>query len=120
MFAARSMLDAGIRVSAHSDHPASPYPPLMGIHALVNRRTAKGIPIGESQRISVMEALKLYTINAAYHSFEENVIGSIEPGKLADMTVLTDDILTVSTEAIMKTRVDATILNGRIVYERKH
>ncbi len=120
MFAARSMLDAGIRVSAHSDHPASPYPPLMGIHALVNRRTAKGIPIGESQRISVMEALKLYTINAAYHTFEENVIGSIEPGKFADMTILTDDILTVPTEDIMKTRVDATILNGRIVYERKH
>ncbi len=61
MFAARSFLDAGIKVAAHSDHSASPYPPLMGIHALVNRTTKAGKPIGQSQKVSVMEALKLYT-----------------------------------------------------------
>jgi predicted amidohydrolase YtcJ len=69
MFAARSFLDVDVKVAAHSDHPASPYPPLMGIHALVNRKTVKGHAIGASQKISVMEALKLYTINGAYHTF---------------------------------------------------
>jgi len=118
MFAARSFLDAGIKVSAHSDHHASPYPPLMGIHALVNRRTAKGQPIGQSQRISVMEALRLYTINAAHHSFEEDVMGSIEPGKYADMVVLGGDILTVPTETIIDIPVDMTIVGGRIVHQR--
>ena len=119
MFAARSLLEAGLRVSAHSDHSASPYPPLMGIHALVNRKTASGKPAGMSQKITVMEALKLYTINAAYHSFEEDAMGSIEPGKLADMVVLGEDILTVSPETIINIPIDMTIVGGRIVYERE-
>jgi hypothetical protein len=117
MFAARSLLDAGIRISAHSDHSASPYPPVMGIHALVNRKSAKGQAIGQSQKITVMEALKLYTINAAYHSFEEDAMGSIEPGKYADMVVLGRDILTVPTETIIDIPIDMTIVGGRIVYQ---
>jgi predicted amidohydrolase YtcJ len=119
MFAARSFLKEGLRVSAHSDHSASPYPPLMGIHALVNRKSANGQPIGISQRISVMEALRLYTINAAYHSFEEHVMGSIEPGKFADMVVLGKDILSVPTETIINIPIDMTIVDGEIVYERQ-
>jgi len=119
MFAARSFLDAGIKVAAHSDHSASPYPPLMGIHALVNRKSAGGQPIGMSQKISVMEALKLYTINAAYHTFEEDVLGSIEPGKFADMVVLGKDILTVPTETIIDIPIDMTIVDGKIVYQRE-
>lgn len=118
MFTARSFLDAGIKVSAHSDHHASPYPPLMGIHALVNRKTTRGLPIGQSQRISVMEALKLYTINAAYHTFEEDVMGSIEHGKYADMVILGKDILTVPTETIISIPIDMTIVDGRITYHR--
>jgi len=119
MFAARSFIDAGIKVAAHSDHPASPYPPLMGIHSLVNRKSANGQPIGASQKISVMEALKLYTINAAYHTFEEDILGSIEIGKLADMVVLGKDILTVPPETIIDIPIDMTIVDGRIVYQRK-
>lgn len=119
MFAARSFLDAGVKVAAHSDHSASPFPPLMGIHSLVNRRTKAGKPIGSSQRISVMEALRLYTINAAYHFFEETSLGSLEAGKLADMTVLGEDILTAPKENIIKIPVDMTIVGGRTVYERK-
>jgi len=119
MFAARSFLDAGIRVSAHSDHTASPYPPLMGIHALVNRRTAKGLPIGTSQKISVMEAIKLYTINAAYQGFEDDLSGSIEPGKFADMTVLGGDILTARPETIKDIPIDMTIVSGTAVYQKK-
>lgn len=118
MFAAKSFLDAGIKVAAHSDYSASPYSPLMGIHSLVNRRTAKGKIIGKNQKISVMEAIKMYTINAAYHSFEEEVLGSIEENKLADMVVLSEDILTVSTERIIDILVDMTIVGGKIVYQR--
>jgi len=62
MFAARSFLDAGVTIAAHSDHPCAPFPPLMAIHGLVNRTTKAGKPIGQSQKVSVIEAIKLYTI----------------------------------------------------------
>ena len=118
MFAARSFIDAGVKVTAHSDHSASPFPPLMGIHALVNRTTKAGRPIGRSQKISVTEALKLYTVNAAYQQFDEERLGSIEVGKLADMVVLGEDILTVPPETIIDIPVDMTIIDGRVVHER--
>jgi len=118
MFAARSFLDAGVKVAAHSDYGAGPMPPLMGIHALVNRVTKAGRPIGQSQRISVMEALKLYTINAAYHAFDEDKLGSIEVGKLADFTVYGKDILTVPTETIIDIPISLTIVDGKIVYQK--
>jgi len=119
MFAARSFIDQGIMVSANSDYDASPFPPLMGIHALVNRTTKAGKPIGQKQKISVMEALKLYTINAAYHSFDENLLGSIEAGKCADMVVLGKDILTVDPEDIIDIPVDMTLVDGKVIYERE-
>jgi predicted amidohydrolase YtcJ len=118
MFAARTFLDAGVRVAAHSDYGAGPMPPLMGIHALVNRVTKAGRPIGQSQRVSVMEALKMYTMNAAYHAFDEDRLGSIEPGKLADFTVYGRDLLTVPTMEIIDVPIDMTIIDGKIVYER--
>ncbi len=118
MFAARSFLDAGIIVSAHSDYGAGPMPPLMGIHALVNRLTKAGKPIGQSQKITVMEALKLYTINAAYHAFDEDKFGSITPGKYADFTVYGKDILTVPTNEIIDIPIDMTIIEGKIVYKK--
>jgi predicted amidohydrolase YtcJ len=110
MFAARSFLDAGVKISAHSDHPCAPFPPLMAIHALVNRKTKAGKPIGQNQKISVIEALKLYTTYAAYHSFDENVLGSIEPGKLADMVVLGEDILTIKEAKIKDISIEMTII----------
>lgn len=119
MFAARWFLDAGIKVAAHSDHSASPFPPLMGIHSLVNRTTKAGKPIGQSQRISVIEALKLYTIYAAYQSFDEETLGSIEVGKHADMVVLGKDILTIPPETIIDIPIETTIVGGNIVYYRE-
>ncbi|MGD2200877.1 MAG: amidohydrolase [Candidatus Bathyarchaeota archaeon] len=116
MFAARSFLDAGIVIAAHSDHSASPYPPLMGIHSLINRKSKGGRPVGPSQNVMVMEALKMYTINAAYHSFDEDRLGSIEVGKLADMVVLGKDILTVSLEEIINIPIEMTIVDGRVIY----
>ena len=119
MFAAKSFLDAEIKIAAHSDHSAAPYPPLMGIHALVNRKTKTGKPIGRSQKITVIEALKLYTINGAYQAFDEERLGSIEPGKLADMVVLGEDILTVPVETILDIPVDMTIIEGKTVFSRE-
>jgi predicted amidohydrolase YtcJ len=73
MFAARSFLDAGVKIAAHSDHPCAPYPPMMAIHGLVNRRTKAGKPIGQSQKISVLEALRLYTTHSAFQQFDSAV-----------------------------------------------
>jgi len=119
MFAARSFLDAGVPIAAHSDHPCAPYPPIMAVHALVNRTTKAGLPIGRSQRISVLEALRLYTINAAYHQFDEDKLGSLEVGKLADFVVLSDDILSVPMENILNIQIDMTVVDGKIVYQRQ-
>ena len=118
MFAARSFLDQGVKVAAHSDHPCAPYPPLMAIHGLVNRKTKSGKPIGQSQKISVIEALKLYTVHSAYQQLDEDKLGSIEEGKLADMVVLGEDILTVPTEKIKDIPIELTIIDGRVVYRR--
>ncbi|MBN2289479.1 MAG: amidohydrolase family protein, partial [Candidatus Glassbacteria bacterium] len=118
MFAARSLLDAGVAVSANSDYDASPFPPLMGIHALVNRRTKAGKPVGEQQKISVVEALRLYTINAAYQSFDEDLLGSVEPGKCADLVVLGEDILSVPAERIIEIPVEMTLVGGKVVFEK--
>ena len=118
MFAANSFLTAGVKISAHSDHPCSPYQPLMAIHSLVNRKTKSGKPIGQNQKINVINALKLYTINAAYHSFDEDKLGSIEVGKLADFVVLGEDILTVPSEKIIDIPIDMTIIEGNIVFKQ--
>jgi predicted amidohydrolase YtcJ len=119
MFAARIFLDEGIKLAAHSDHPCAPFPPLMAIHALVNRTTKAGKPIGKSQRITVIEALRLYTVNSAYQSFDEDRLGSIEEGKHADLVILGRDILTIPKEEIKDIPIDATIVGGKIIYERK-
>ncbi|MBD3171500.1 amidohydrolase family protein [Candidatus Bathyarchaeota archaeon] len=117
MFAARYFLDADVKIAAHSDHPCAPYPPLMAIHGLVNRRTKTGKPIGQSQKISVKEALKLYTTHSAYQQLDEDKLGSIEEGKLADMVVLGEDILTVDSEKIKDISIERTIIEGKTVYQ---
>jgi len=91
----------------------------MGIHALVNRVTKAGKPLGQSQKISVMEALKLYTINAAYQSFDEDSLGSIEVGKCVDMVVLGRDFLAMPLESIIDIPIDMTIVGGKIIYKRE-
>ncbi|MHA2402897.1 MAG: amidohydrolase [Candidatus Kariarchaeaceae archaeon] len=118
MFAARSFLDEEVMISAHSDHPCAPNPPLMAIHSLVNRKTKAGKNIGLSQKISVLEALRLYTNNAAYHSFDETRLGSLEVGKLADLVVLSDDILSIEPELIKDIKIQMTIVDGNIIYEK--
>jgi predicted amidohydrolase YtcJ len=84
----------------------------------VNRKTTTGRQIGETQKISIQEALQLYTINAAYHSFDEDTLGTIEEGKLADFVVLGEDIMNIDSSKIKDIPIKMTIVGGKIVYER--
>ena len=116
MFAQRSFIDYGVISTGATDYPPGPYEPLMGIQACVTRTDSNGNLWGGSQRISVEEALKLYTLQGAYASFEEDLKGSLEAGKLADIVVLGDDPTTVDPFTIKDIPVERTILGGKTVY----
>ena len=121
-YAFRSLLDAGATLTFGSDWTVAPLNPLLGIYAAVTRRTLDGKnPNGwiPEQKISVEEALRCYTVNNAYAMFMENSIGRIAPGMLADIVVLSDDIFAIAPEKIGNVRVDLTIFDGRVIYERK-
>ncbi len=118
MMACRSLIDAGVTIAGHSDYPASPYNPLIAIHSLVNRRTERGSPFSPNQAITVYEALRMYTIDAAYASFDEQFKGSIEPGKFADLVILQENPLTVAKDKIKNIQVLMTIGNGKIIYQK--
>jgi hypothetical protein len=116
MFAHKSFLDAGVKVAGSSDHPCGLLPPLLGIQCMVTRKTASGDVIGPDQKISIEEAIKMYTVYAANASFEENIKGSLTLGRLTDMVVLAQDPWEVDPEDIRNISVDMTILGGRVVY----
>ncbi|MBV9937896.1 MAG: amidohydrolase family protein, partial [Acidobacteriaceae bacterium] len=117
-YAFRALLDTGAILAFGSDWDVAPMTPLMGIYGAVTRRTLDGKrPNGwvPEQKITVAEAVKAYTMGSAYASFEEKLKGSIEPGKLADLVVLTDDIFTVDPVKIADTKVYMTIFDGKII-----
>ena len=121
-YAFRDLLDAGAHVAFGSDWTVAPIDPLWGIYAAVTRRTTDGAnPQGwvPEQKISVEEALAAYTMGSAYAVHRENVLGSLEPGKLADLVVLSDDILTIDPMEIERVRVDLTMVGGEVVFERQ-
>ncbi|HED08185.1 MAG TPA: amidohydrolase [Ignavibacteria bacterium] len=118
----KSLIDAGAVVAFGTDWPVVDLNPMLGLYAAVTRRTDDGKnPNGwlPEQKLTIEEAIKSYTINSAYAAFQENVKGSIEPGKLADMVVLSNDILTIDPVKIKDVKVDMTIFDGKIVYTRK-
>jgi predicted amidohydrolase YtcJ len=118
----RSFLDAGVKLSFGSDWTVAPLNPLLGIYAAVTRRTTDGAnPNGwfPKQKISVAGAIEAYTINNAYASFEEKEKGSITVGKLADLVVLSDDILSVDPVKIEHVQVEMTVVGGKVVYEKE-
>ena len=117
MFAQRSFIDSGVVSTGATDYPPGPYEPLMGIQACVTRTDSEGNVWGPNQRVSVEEALRIYTLNGAYAGFEEDIKGSITPGKLADMVVLRDDPASVDPMTIMDISIQQTIIGGRTVYE---
>jgi len=120
-YAFRSLMDSGAVVAFGSDWPVAPLKPLVGIYAAVTRRTIDGKnPDGwvPEQRVSVEESVRAYTVNAAYAEGEEKLKGSIEPGKLADIIVLSRDIFHIDPVEIEDVKVDLTLLGGEVVYRR--
>ncbi|NJO87965.1 MAG: amidohydrolase [Chloroflexia bacterium] len=114
-----SLLKSNAKLAFGSDWFVSEPSPILGIHAAVNRQTLDGKhPDGwlPSEKISVLEAVKAYTIDAAYASFEENIKGSLLPGKLADLVILDNDIFTIDQKEIKETKVLATIVGGKVIY----
>ncbi|UCG70569.1 MAG: amidohydrolase [Thermoplasmata archaeon] len=113
----KTLLDQGIVVSGGSDCRATPFPPRLGMWSAVNRvEKNSGEVLVPEERVSVKDALNMFTINGAYASFEENVKGSIEPGKYADMVVLDQDPLSIDVDQLKYITVLFTILGGEIVY----
>jgi predicted amidohydrolase YtcJ len=117
MFALRSFLDAGIRVAPGSDYPPGPFEPMMALQSAVTRTDSKGKVWGAQQRITVEEALRTQTLHGAYASFEENLKGSIERGKLADLVVLGRDPLREEPASLITIPVQRTMVGGRWVFE---
>lgn len=116
MFPARDQFDLKIIAAGASDSPVTDFNPLIGIHAAVNRQSKSGQVVGDNQRVSVMEGIRMFTWNGAYASFEEGIKGSIEPGKLADLVVLDGNILDTPKERIKEMKVEMTMIDGEIVY----
>ncbi len=108
----KTLLKEGVMVASGSDCPVEPISPLLGVWAAVARKSFS------EESLTVEEVLKTYTLNAAYASFEEARVGTIEVGKLADLVVLSDDPFRVAPEALRNIGVEMTIVGGKIVYSR--
>lgn len=117
----KSFLDSGVKMCFGTDWYVAPLNPLLGIYAAVTRRTLDDKnPEGwiPEQKISVEDAIKCYTVNSAYASFEENIKGTIETGKLADLIILSDDILTIDPNKIKDAKVEMTLFDGKVIYNK--
>jgi hypothetical protein len=112
----KSALDRGIRFTVHDDTPVTPVSPLMLVWDAVNRLTSSGKVLGPDQRIPVVAALRAVTSDAAWQNFEEDRKGTIEPGKLADFVVLSENPLTIDPVKIRDIRVLETIVGGKTIY----
>jgi predicted amidohydrolase YtcJ len=119
-YAFRSLLDSGAILAFGTDWTVAPINPLLSVYAAVTRRTLDGKnPKGwvPDQKLSVEEAVRAYTVGSAYAEFQEGVKGTITPGKLADLVILTRDIFKIDPKDIESTKVVMTILDGRVIYE---
>jgi len=120
-YAFRSLLDAGATLAFGTDWTVAPLNPMLTIYAAVTRRTLDGknskgwVP---EQKISVEETVRAYTVGSAYAEFQENVKGSITPGKLADLVILSRDIFKIDPKEIETVQVELTMVDGRVVYEQ--
>jgi predicted amidohydrolase YtcJ len=118
----QSLLKSGAKVINGTDAPVEPLTPIASFYASVSRKTLKGEPDGgyePEEKMTRAQALRSYTLDAAYGAFEEKIKGSITVGKLADFTVFSQDIMTVDERSILKTEVIMTLLGGEVVYKRK-
>jgi predicted amidohydrolase YtcJ len=118
----QSLLRSGAKIVNGTDAPVEPLNPIPCFYASVSRMTLKGEPVGgyePEEKMTREQALRSYTLDAAYGAFEEGIKGSIEPGKLADFTIFSSDIMTVSEMEILKAEVAMTIIGGKVVFEKK-
>ncbi|MBL7865231.1 MAG: amidohydrolase [Cyclobacteriaceae bacterium] len=118
----QTLLRSGAKVINGTDAPVEPLTPIASFYASVTRQTLAGEPEGgyePAEKMTREQALRSYTLDAAYGAFEEKVKGSIEPGKLADFTIFSQDIMQVSDADLLKTEVIKTILGGKTVYEKQ-
>ena len=115
----RDLLRSGALLGNGTDVPVEPIDPIASFYASVTRRMADGRDFHPQQAMTRMQALRSYTTNNAYAAFEEEFKGSLAPGKLADLVVLSQDLLSVADEEILDTRVDYTVVGGRVEYERR-
>jgi len=118
LYPLRSFHRQGIKVAASSDSPMVPCSPLAGIYAAVTRKVKTGQALAPQEGLSPLEALRMYTIQAAYVSFEETAKGTISPGKLADLVVLSADPTQVAPEEVKEIKVMLTIIDGKVEWER--
>jgi predicted amidohydrolase YtcJ len=121
-YAFRSLLDSGATLAFGTDWTVAPLNPLFSIYAAVTRRPLDGKhPDGwvPAQKISVEEAVRAYTIGSAFAEFQENEKGTITPGKLADIVILSRDIFKIELQEIEKAKATMTIMDGRVVYEAR-
>ncbi|MCH1580496.1 MAG: amidohydrolase family protein [Luminiphilus sp.] len=116
MSPARWALEAGVRFSSHLDTPVTPMLPLQAVWSQISRESTAGVVIGPEQRIDRTSALRAVTIDAAWQVFMDDKIGSIEPGKRADLVVLSDNPLTAGD--VRSIKVDRTVIDGATVYSR--
>ncbi len=116
MFAHRSFLDYGIRVAPASDYMPGPYEPMMALQSMVTRRDFRGREWGPNQRITMEEASRICTVNGAYASFEEDLKGSITPGKLADFVILGQDPHQVDPLTLKDIPILRTVVGGKTMY----
>lgn len=116
-FAIKTMLASGIPLTSGSDGPGYwPADPLRDMCTSVSRKIWSGETVSTDEAITAAQALRMFTINAAYNGFDERIKGSIEPGKLADLAVLADDPLSIQPERIKDIPVDMTIVDGRVAF----
>jgi len=121
-YAFRTFLNHGVRLAFGTDWTVAPLNPMLSIYAAVTRATLDGKnPDGwmPEQKLTVAEAVQAYTMGSAYAEFQESVKGSITPGKLADMVILSDDIFTIDPKTIRDVRVEKTIVGGKVVFNRR-
>lgn len=114
----RSFLDAGVVLPGSSDRPVVAGAPLLGIHDMVNQQTDSGQPFNPHESITAEQALRSFTLHSAYAAFDEADKGSIEVGKLADLTVLGQDITEIEPAGIAETTVEATMVGGQFEFQR--
>jgi predicted amidohydrolase YtcJ len=118
----QALLQSGIPIVNGTDVPVEPLDPIASLYASISRKTLKGTPEGgyePEQKMTREQALRSYTLDAAYGAFEEDIKGSITVGKLADFTIYSQDLMTVAEEGFLNTEIAMTIFDGKVVYTRE-